>query len=387
MAFENGLQSALMAPTEILATQHFIGLSEMLEGSSIRLALLTGSTPKSERKELFRLLKMNEIHFLIGTHALIEDAVTFDNLGMVIIDEQHRFGVAQRARLQDKNTTKPHILVMTATPIPRTLAMSVYGDLDHSVIDEMPAGRKTIKTIHRYGFTRHKIWDYLKIEIEKGRQAYIVYPLIEESDTLPYRDLMNGFNDLLDYFPRPKYQVEMMHGQMKPHDKEEIMRRFKDGKIHILVSTTVIEVGINVPNASMMIVESAEKFGLSQLHQLRGRVGRGSEQSFCILLSHKQLNENAKIRMQAMVDHSSGFELSEIDMKLRGFGDIAGTRQSGLDQLKLASLATDGEIVSQTQNALLDIFSEDPDLQLPKYEKLKKQWKKINGNKEWSTVA
>lgn len=387
MAFENGLQSALMAPTEILATQHFIGLSEMLEGSSIRLALLTGSTPKSERKELFRLLKMNEIHFLIGTHALIEDAVSFDNLGMVIIDEQHRFGVAQRARLQDKNTVKPHILVMTATPIPRTLAMSVYGDLDHSVIDEMPAGRKTIKTLHRYGFTRHKIWDFVKTEIEKGRQAYIVYPLIEESDTLPYRDLMNGFNDLLEYFPRPKYQVEMMHGQMKPQDKEEIMRRFKEGKIHVLVSTTVIEVGINVPNASIMIIESAEKFGLSQLHQLRGRVGRGSEQSYCILLSHKQLNENAKIRMQAMVNHSSGFELSDIDMKLRGFGDIAGTRQSGLDQLKLASLATDGEMVSLAQNALIDIFSADPDLQLPKYEKLKNHWKKISGNKEWSTVA
>jgi len=387
LAFENKLQSAIMAPTEILATQHFFSISEMLEGSQLKVALLTGSTPSSERKVLFEQLANNEIHLLIGTHALIEDDVKFQQLGMVIIDEQHRFGVAQRAKLQDKNKEKPHILVMTATPIPRTLAMSVYGDLDHTVIGELPVGRKTIRTIHRYGNTRKKVWDFIKSEIEKGRQSYIVYPLIDESDTLPYRDLMNGFNDLLDYFPRPKYQVEMIHGQMKPKDKDIVMKRFKDGKINVLVSTTVIEVGINVPNASIMVIESAEKFGLSQLHQLRGRVGRGSEQSYCVLLSHQKLSDNAKIRMQAMVDHSNGFELSEIDMRIRGFGDIAGTRQSGLDQLKIASLNTDGAIISQAKEALIALFEQDPELSQPQNERLKKYWFKRSGNKEWATIA
>ncbi len=385
IAIDNGYQASMMAPTEILATQHYLGLKELADTVGIEIGLLTGSTKKSERKVLHEKLQSGEIKLLIGTHALIEDIVQFENLGLVIIDEQHRFGVAQRARLMEKGQQNPHVLVMTATPIPRTLAMSIYGDLDYSVIDEMPAGRKAIKTAHRFGFAREKVWAFIKEEIAKGRQAYIVYPLIEESETLHYKDLNNGYDQLLEYFPRPEYQVEMLHGKMTPSDKEEKMRSFADGKSNILVSTTVIEVGINVPNASIMVIESAEKFGLSQLHQLRGRVGRGAEQSYCILLSSKKLSENATTRLKSMVNTTSGFELSEIDMQLRGFGDIAGTRQSGLDQLKLASLSTDSDIADTARKAILELFTTDPNFQ--DKSAFKAHLKYRSGNKDWVKIA
>jgi ATP-dependent DNA helicase RecG len=363
MAVDNGYQASIMAPTEILATQHYLGLKEMAQQIGIQTAILTGSSTTSERKELHRLLRLGEIQLLIGTHALIEEVVQFQDLGLVVIDEQHRFGVAQRAKLQAKGHKPPHVLVMTATPIPRTLAMSLYGDLDYSVIDELPAGRKPIRTVHRFGFARTKVWEFIKDQIALGRQAYIVYPLIEESEKLHYKDLNNGYDELLQFFPRPEYQVDMLHGKMKASDKEAVMQRFKQGTSQIIVSTTVIEVGINVPNATIMVIESAEKFGLSQLHQLRGRVGRGAEQSFCILMSSKKLGDNAKTRLKAMVRTTSGFELSEIDMQLRGFGDIAGTRQSGLDQLKLSSLGTDAPIAQNARKAITEILSRDPDLE------------------------
>jgi len=384
-AIDNYYQASLMAPTEILAIQHYIGLKEFADKIGVQIGLLTGSTTKKERTELHDKLQTGEIKLLIGTHALIEDAVLFKKLGLVIIDEQHRFGVAQRAKLQSKGIQNPHVLVMTATPIPRTLAMSMYGDLDYSVIDEMPAGRKQIKTAHRFGFARQKVHEFVKEQVIKGRQAYIVYPLIEESEKLNYRDLNNGYDELLLTFPRPKFQVEMLHGKMKPSDKEAKMKDFAEGKIDILVSTTVIEVGINVPNATIMIIESAEKFGLSQLHQLRGRVGRGGEQSYCILLSSKKLSSNAKTRLQAMVQSSSGFELSEIDMQLRGFGDIAGTRQSGLDQLKLASLNTDSNIADEARNAIVEILSTDP--QLSNHHSLYLFMKDKQGYTDWENIA
>ena len=385
MAVDNGYQASLMAPTEILAIQHFIGLREFAEKIGIEIGLLTGSTGVKDRRILHEKLQSGTIKLLIGTHALIEDVVQFENLGLVIIDEQHRFGVAQRAKLQSKGKENPHVLVMTATPIPRTLAMSVYGDLDYSVIDEMPAGRKAIKTAHRFGFAREKVWEFIKSEIQKGRQAYVVYPLIEESEKLHYKDLNNGYDQLLEFFPRPEYQVEMLHGKMKPADKESKMKDFADGKTHILVSTTVIEVGINVPNASIMVIESAEKFGLSQLHQLRGRVGRGAEQSYCVLLSSKKLSKNATTRLKAMVSTTSGFDLSEIDMQLRGFGDIAGTRQSGLDQLKLASLSNDAHIAETAREAIIEILKEDSSLD--SFENLKQYMRYRNGNKEWVKIA
>ena len=387
MAVDNGFQAAIMAPTEILATQHYIGLKEWAQKVGLRIALLTGSTTVKERKELHRLLRLGEIHLLIGTHALIEDEVKFSNIGLVVIDEQHRFGVAQRAKLQEKAGHLPHVLVMTATPIPRTLAMSVYGDLDYSVIDELPAGRKHIKTVHRFGFARPRVWEFIKSEVEKGRQAYIVYPLIEESETLHYKDLNNGYDQLLKFFPRPKYQVDMLHGQMKADDKEATMQRFKNKQSQILVSTTVIEVGIDVPNASIMVIESAEKFGLSQLHQLRGRVGRGAAQSYCILLSSKNLSENATTRLKAMVSTNSGFELSEVDMQLRGFGDIAGTRQSGLDQLVLASLSADQDIAQSARSSLATLLAEDNDLKLPKNHYLRAYLASKSAYKEWSKIA
>jgi ATP-dependent DNA helicase RecG len=385
MAIDNGYQASLMAPTEILAIQHYIGLKEMADKIGIEIGILTGSSKTKERRILHEKLQNGEIKLLIGTHALIEDVVQFKNLGLTIIDEQHRFGVAQRAKLMEKGKLNPHVLVMTATPIPRTLAMSVYGDLDYSVIDEMPAGRKPIKTAHRFGFAREKVWGFIKDELAKGRQAYIVYPLIEESETLHYKDLNTGYDQLLQFFPRPEYQVEMLHGKMKPSDKEAKMKDFADGKTNILVSTTVIEVGINVPNASIMVIESAEKFGLSQLHQLRGRVGRGGEQSYCILMSSKKLSDNGKTRLKAMVSTTSGFDLSEIDMQLRGFGDIAGTRQSGLDQLKLASLSDDAHIAEEARNAIVELLKSDPDLS--NHENLKSFMSSKQGHKAWEKIA
>jgi len=385
MAVDNGYQASLMAPTEILAIQHYIGLKELADKIGLEIGLLTGSSTTKARRVLHEKLENGKIKLLIGTHALIEDVVKFKNLGLSIIDEQHRFGVAQRAKLQDKGKLNPHVLVMTATPIPRTLAMSVYGDLDYSVIDEMPAGRKAIKTAHRFGFAREKVWTFIKDEIARGRQAYVVYPLIEESEKLHYKDLNNGYDQLLEFFPRPEYQVEMLHGKMKPADKEAKMKDFAEGKTNILVSTTVIEVGINVPNASIMVIESSEKFGLSQLHQLRGRVGRGAEQSYCILLSSKKLSENAKTRLKAMVGTTSGFELSEIDMQLRGFGDIAGTRQSGLDQLKLASLTTDANIADTAREAIVALLQSDPDLE--NHQTLKHFLSSRQGHKAWEKIA
>ena len=374
MAVDNSYQASLMAPTEILAIQHYIGLTELADKIGLRIGILTGSTTTKERRVLHEKLQNGEIKLLVGTHALIEDVVKFKNLGLVIIDEQHRFGVAQRAKLQDKGKENPHVLVMT-----------VYGDLDYSVIDEMPAGRKAIKTAHRFGFAREKIWQFMKEEIARGRQAYVVYPLIEESETMHYKDLNNGYDELLHFFPRPEYQVEMLHGKMKPADKEAKMRDFADGKTNILVSTTVIEVGINVPNASIMIIESSEKFGLSQLHQLRGRVGRGAEQSYCILLSSKRLSANAKTRLKAMVSTTSGFELSEIDMQLRGFGDIAGTRQSGLDQLKLASLSDDAHIAEEARNAIVELLATDPDYD--RHQSLRHFMQNKQGYIDWEKIA
>jgi len=385
MAIDNDCQASLMAPTEILAIQHYIGLKELADKIGIEIGILTGSSKTKERRILHERLRNGDIKLLVGTHALIEDVVQFKNLGITIIDEQHRFGVAQRAKLQAKGKINPHVLVMTATPIPRTLAMSVYGDLDYSVIDEMPAGRKAIKTAHRFGFAREKVWQFMKDEIAKGRQAYVVYPLIEESETLHYKNLNEGYDQLLEFFPRPEYQVEMLHGKMKPSDKEAKMQDFADGKTNILVSTTVIEVGINVPNASIMIIESSEKFGLSQLHQLRGRVGRGAEQSYCILLSSKKLSDNAKTRLKAMVATTSGFELSEIDMKLRGFGDIAGTRQSGLDQLKLASLTEDTHIAEMAREAIVELLQDDPEYD--KHKSLRHFMQNKQGYKNWEKIA
>ena len=322
LAIDNGFQACLMAPTEILANQHYQGISELLEGTEINCALLTGSVKKSARKPIHEQLENGELNILIGTHALLEDKVKYKNLGIAIIDEQHRFGVAQRSKLWHKNEFPPHILVMTATPIPRTLAMSLYGDLDISVIDELPPGRKPIKTVHRYDANRLKVFRFIRDEIEKGRQIYVVYPLIQESEAMDYKDLMDGYESIARDFPQPKYQISIVHGQMKPADKEFEMNRFVQGETQIMVATTVIEVGVNVPNASVMIIESAERFGLSQLHQLRGRVGRGADQSFCILMTSHKLSSEAKTRLETMVATNDGFEIAEVDLKLRGPGDI-----------------------------------------------------------------
>jgi len=338
IAIGNGFQAAMMAPTEILAQQHFESILELTKDLPIRVEKLSGITKKSKRIELHEALLNGEIDILIGTHALIEDVVQFKNLGLVVIDEQHRFGVAQRAKLWAKNTCPPHILVMTATPIPRTLAMTVYGDLDVSVIDELPPGRKPITTEHRFESDRSVVFGFMRREIALGRQIYIVYPLIAESETLDYMNLMSGFEAISRAFPTPDYQVSIVHGQLKPDVKEFEMKRFVKGETQIMVATTVIEVGVNVPNASVMIIESAERFGLSQLHQLRGRVGRGAEKSYCILMTGNKLSQESKKRLQTMVRTQDGFEIAEVDLELRGPGDLMGTQQSGLLDLKIASL-------------------------------------------------
>lgn len=366
LAIDNDFQACLMAPTEILATQHYHGLKELVKELPIHLELLTGSTKTAKRKEIHQALQEGALHLLIGTHALLEDKVEFKNLGLAIIDEQHRFGVAQRAKLWRKNIITPHILVMTATPIPRTLAMSLYGDLDISVIDELPPGRKPIKTVHRNDRNRLKVFAFIRDEIQKGRQVYIVYPLIQESEQLDYKDLMDGFESISRDFPAPKYQISIVHGKMKPADKEYEMQRFSRGETQIMVATTVIEVGVNVPNASVMIIESAERFGLSQLHQLRGRVGRGAEQSFCILMTGYKLSNEAKTRIEAMVKTNDGFELSEVDLKLRGPGDIMGTQQSGVLNLKIADIIKDNDILKLARHTAIKILKEDPNLSLEK---------------------
>jgi len=363
IALDNGFQACMMAPTEILANQHFEGITEFLSEMGVEVALLTGSTKIAKRREIHEKLENGELSILLGTHALLEDKVKFKNLGLAVIDEQHRFGVAQRAKLWRKNTKPPHILVMTATPIPRTLAMTFYGDLDVSVIDELPPGRKSIKTLHYFDSKRLTLFQFMEDEIKKGRQVYVVYPLIEESENFDYKDLMDGYESVKRRFPLPDYNISIVHGRMKPADKEFEMQQFATGKTQIMVATTVIEVGVNVPNASVMIIESAEKFGLSALHQLRGRVGRGAEQSYCVLMTSYKLSENAKKRIETMVRTTDGFEIAEVDLKMRGPGDIMGTQQSGLLDLKIADLARDGQIVQQAKDAASSVLNADPNLE------------------------
>lgn len=365
LANDNGCQACMMAPTEILARQHYESLVGMLKGELVNVAILTGSTTKKQRTVLHQQLESGEIDILVGTHALIEDKVQFKNLGLVVIDEQHRFGVEQRAKLWRKNVVPPHVLVMTATPIPRTLAMTLYGDLDVSVIDELPAGRKPIQTLHFVESRRMRMFGMMKEEIAKGRQVYIVYPLIKESEKLDLLHLEAGIEQLSYQFPRPQYQISIVHGKLSNADKQFEMQQFIDGKTQIMVATTVIEVGVNVPNASVMVIENAERFGLSQLHQLRGRVGRGAEQSFCILMSKDKLNPTSKKRIDTMVRTNNGFEISEIDLELRGPGDITGTMQSGTIELKVADLAKDQVILQEARNTVIELLDKDPNVQLP----------------------
>ncbi|GBU07305.1 ATP-dependent DNA helicase [Bacteroidales bacterium] len=388
IAMDNGFQVALMAPTEILAKQHYETIMQFVQGLGIEVQLLTGSVKKKVRSQLLPSLQEGTIQMLIGTHALIEDSVVFNNLGLVVIDEQHRFGVAQRARLWKKNNLPPHILVMTATPIPRTLAMTLYGDLDVSVIDELPPGRKPIKTKHVYSAKRNNLYDSVRKQVQEGRQVYIVYPLIDESATMDYKNLTAGFEQTKEIFP--EYEVCMVHGKMKPAEKEAEMQKFVAHQAHIMLATTVIEVGVNVPNASVMIIESAERFGLSQLHQLRGRVGRGADQSFCILLTAYELSENTRKRIAIMCETNDGFLIAEEDLKLRGPGDIDGTQQSGVAfDLKIANLAKDGQIVSLARELALEVLEEDSNLAMPKNYILNNQLIKKNRNKQmgWFMIS
>jgi ATP-dependent DNA helicase RecG len=364
LAIDNGHQACMMAPTEILANQHLATIREFLRDMDIRVALLTGSTTRKKREALLPDLASGKIEILVGTHALIEDAVIFKSLGLAVIDEQHRFGVEQRSKLWVKNRTLPHVLIMTATPIPRTLAMTLYGDLDVSVIDELPPGRKPVKTVHRYDAKRAEVFDFLRAEIRKGRQIYVVYPLIEENEKLDYKNLEEGFDTFRSVFP--EYDVCMLHGRMKTKEKDAQMLQFSSGKAQILVATTVIEVGVNIPNASVMVIESAERFGLSQLHQLRGRVGRGAEQSYCILITSYKLSNETRKRIEIMVSSNNGFEIAEADLRLRGAGDLEGTQQSGEGLfLKIANLASDGQILQYARDVAQEILDDDPDLEKP----------------------
>ncbi len=388
LAMDNGFQACLMAPTEILANQHFLGLSELANKLNINIRILTGSTKTSDRKIIHEELENGGLQILIGTHALLEDKVKFHNLGLAIIDEQHRFGVEQRSKLWKKNHIPPHILVMTATPIPRTLAMSLYGDLDISVIDELPPGRKPIQTVHRYDSNRLKIWKFIRDEIAKGRQIYIVYPLIQESEKMDYKDLMDGYESISRDFPLPQYAISIVHGKMKPADKDAEMKRFSEGKTNIMVATTVIEVGVNVPNASVMIIESAERFGLSQLHQLRGRVGRGAEQSYCILITDHKLSSDSKTRMETMVRTNDGFEIAEVDLKLRGPGNLMGTQQSGVLNLQIADIVKDREILSLARAHAMQIVNSDMVLNKPEHAVLKAVYMELTKKKNiWNYIS
>lgn len=388
IAVGNDFQSALIAPTEILAIQHYESIRELLQPMGIEVALLTGSVKKKDRKPLHEKLMTGEIKLLIGTHALLEEAVQFKNLGLVVIDEQHRFGVAQRARMWKKNELPPHVLIMTATPIPRTLAMTFYGDLEVSVIDELPPGRKPITTSHRYDESRLRLFGFMKEEIKKGRQIYIVYPLIMESETLDFNNLMDGFEAISRTFPMPEYQVSMVHGKLKPEDKEFEMNRFIKGETQIMVATTVIEVGVNVPNASVMVIESAERFGLSQLHQLRGRVGRGAEQSYCILMTGDKISEDSKKRMETMVRTNDGFEIAEVDLQLRGPGDLLGTQQSGLLDLKISNLSKDAQIVSLTREVAKQVLAKDPTIELPENKGIRSRLSDLlRSRPNWGRIA
>ena len=388
IALDNGFQACLMAPTEILSVQHHNSLLELSNKLNISIKLLTGSTKTSERKEIHQQLENGELQLLIGTHALLESKVKFKNLGLAIIDEQHRFGVEQRSKMWKKNTRPPHILVMTATPIPRTLTMSLYGDLDISVIDEMPPGRKAIKTVHRYDTNRLKVFRFLKDEIKKGRQVYIVYPLIQESQALDYKDLMDGYESIEREFPKPNYQISIVHGKMKAEDKDLEMQRFSKGETQIMVATTVIEVGVNVPNASVMVIESAERFGLSQLHQLLGRVGRGAEQSYCILMTSFKLTQDAKIRMETMTATSDGFQIAEVDLKLRGPGDLMGTQQSGVLNLKIADIIKDSDVLKIARSYAWQVLKKDPALQQPEHTMIKTALSNLMQYKNiWSFIS
>jgi ATP-dependent DNA helicase RecG len=384
----NGFQAALMAPTEILAIQHFESISKLMEKLNVRVALLTGSTKKKDRVVLHEALQSGEIDILIGTHALLEDVVQFKNLGIVVIDEQHRFGVAQRARMWKKNELPPHVLIMTATPIPRTLAMTFYGDLDVSVIDELPPGRKPITTVHRYDAHRLRVFGFMKEEISKGRQVYIVYPLINESNALDFNNLMDGFEAIQRAFPMPEYNVSIVHGQMKPGDKEFEMNRFARGETQIMVATTVIEVGVNVPNASVMVIESAERFGLSQLHQLRGRVGRGAEQSYCILMTGDEISKDSIKRMKTMVRTNDGFEIAEVDLQLRGPGDLLGTQQSGILDLKIANLSKDGQLVQLAREVAKSILLKDPNIEAVEHKGIRSKLSDmLKSRPNWGRIA
>jgi ATP-dependent DNA helicase RecG len=370
IALDNGFQATLIAPTSILATQHYESIKSLLKNSNINIALLQGSTKTKERKIIHENLISGELQILIGTHAILEDTVKFKNLGLAIIDEQHRFGVKQRAKMWIKNKFPPHILVMTATPIPRTLQMSIYGDLDISIIDELPPGRKSIKTIHKFDSNRLAVFKFLKDEIAKGRQIYIVYPLIKESEAMDYKDLMDGYESISREFPMPKYQISIVHGKMKPDAKEYEMERFIKGETQIMVATTVIEVGVNVPNASVMVIESAERFGLSQLHQLRGRVGRGSDQSYCILMSSHKLSDEAKLRLKTMTETNDGFKIAEVDLKLRGPGNLMGTQQSGILNLRIADIVKDNYILKLARDGAKYILKNDPNLSKPENKRI-----------------
>ena len=384
----NGFQSALLAPTEILSAQHYETIVSFLADLPIRCALLTGSVKRSQRKPLLESLANGEIDLLIGTHALLEDEVVFKNLGLVVIDEQHRFGVAQRAKMRKKNTMAPHVLVMTATPIPRTLAMTFYWDLDVSVIDELPPGRKPIQTIHRFDSHRLQLHGFMREQIAKGRQIYVVYPLIDESETLDFKSLSDGFEAISRAFPLPEYQVSIVHGKLKPEVKEYEMKRFVDGITNIMVATTVIEVGVNVPNATVMVIESAQRFGLSQLHQLRGRVGRGAEKSYCILMTNYELSKEAKKRMETMVETTDGFKIAEVDLSLRGPGDLLGTQQSGALNLKVADLSKDQHIVSIAREAATQLYEQDPSLTNPLHANLRAHMLTLFQNKpQWDKIA
>ena len=387
IALDNGFQACMMAPTEILATQHYETLSRFLDGMDVRVELLTGSVKGKRREAILQGLLSGDVHILVGTHAVIEDTVVFASLGLVVIDEQHRFGVEQRARLWAKNKVLPHVLVMTATPIPRTLAMTLYGDLDVSVIDELPPGRKPVTTVHRFDNMRASMYEFIRKQIKLGRQAYIVYPLIQESEKMDIKNLEDGYENVCGVFP--EYKVSKVHGKMKPADKDEEMRRFASGETQLMVATTVIEVGVNVPNASVMVIENAERFGLSQLHQLRGRVGRGADQSYCILVTGYKLSEETRKRIQIMVDTNDGFEIAEADLKLRGPGDIEGTQQSGVAfDLKIADLARDGQLLQYVREVAEKLIDDDPDASKPEnavvWGRLAEFRKK---NVDWSAIS
>jgi ATP-dependent DNA helicase RecG len=387
IAIDNGFQACIMAPTEILANQHYQTIKELVGDDFIEVGLLTGSTPQKARKVLHEQLENGQLKILIGTHALIEDKVQYQNLGFVVIDEQHRFGVEQRARLWRKNVIPPHILVMTATPIPRTLAMTLYGDLDISIIDELPAGRKPIQTLHYYDNQRLRMFGFMKQEIAKGRQVYVVYPLIKESEKLDLKNLEDGIEVMSREFPLPEYRLSIVHGKLKATEKQFEMNRFIKGETQIMVATTVIEVGVNVPNASIMIIENSERFGLSQLHQLRGRVGRGAEQSFCILMSSHKLSRDGKIRLDTMVKTNNGFEIAETDLQLRGPGNIEGTQQSGILDLKIANIATDQELLISVRKCVEGIFEKDPQLTLPENQILHQALQVKGQGLSWNKIS